>query len=758
MTGRGLALVAQLAGGWGVAPVADGGVGKVVWAELVPGSGGADEVQDQDDVDLDALLAAFSDEDDSELTYTVRLGAVPTELLLESKAIAENIVREFRLEAATARTAEQAGSTALIPAELADLLATVVHDFAAARGAMKRQALAAAQRGDREVQLVLTLPASAAQAGEQYLAALDEADRFARNARLLTLETLPVHKVFRRWYVQRLVDELRAAAAGSSAPPATTFAEALGEALTRVAPLEEQAARLEALQQVTADLTAAVTVEQIATTVARSATTVLGAHSAHVYLVDGDLFRSFADDGDYDPDVGARWGSFPISSDIPAGAALLSGETLAFRDRAELLRQFPSLADAFVNELSLLVAPLVIGDHRLGVLSATFGGAARIEERAQRLFLTTLADVTAQAIERAQASGAAAQANERLRFLAEASMLLSGTLDYRQVLGAIADLVVPRMADWCSIQLLEGDRLVPVAIAHVDEDKVRWAWELNERYPTDMSAPTGAPRSCGPASASCTPRSPRSSSRPLPSTRSTWRSSAARHAERTGGAADRPHRHARRHHDDHGGVGPAVRQRRRVARRGPRAPRRRGRRERGRLPGAERPAGHRHARGRGGAARDPVRTAGADRPGAAGRAVRQRRGRGPHRRRHVRGRAATRRRPAAHRRRPRQGTGGRAHRHRGARRVPLRRRRPRRPDRRRGADRPQAARLPGRRGLRHRSRRGGRRRRQLVPGVLRPSGSADRQRLGRRAGGRDADRAARPGRAAGAGARPARAR
>ena len=495
MTGRGLALVAQLADSWGVAPPVGGATGKVVWAQLSHhDTRGSEPALGHHDADVEALLAAFADEAEREPTFSVHLGSVPTGLLLESKAAADNVVRELTLEAATARSAAHGGAAALIPAELADVLAAAVQGFAAARGAIKRQALAAAERGDAEVDLTLTLPASAASAGERYLAALDEADRFAANARLLTLETPPVHKVFRRWYVQRLVDELRSAASGQPTPPATSFVEALGAALNRVAPLEEQAARLDALQQVTADLTAAVTVEQIATTVASSATSVLGAHSAHVYLVDGDVFRSFADRGDFDPKTGAAWSSFPIHGETPAGAALMSGTMLVFRDRSELVRRFPLMQEAFVNELSLLVAPMVVGDQRLGVLSATFGGAARVEARAQQLFLSTLADVTAQAIERARASGAAAQANERLRFLAEASMLLSSTLDYRQVLEAIADLVVPRMADWCSISLLEDGQLVPVAIAHVDRDKVRWAWELNERYPTDMTAPTGAPQ------------------------------------------------------------------------------------------------------------------------------------------------------------------------------------------------------------------------------------------------------------------------
>jgi serine phosphatase RsbU (regulator of sigma subunit)/anti-sigma regulatory factor (Ser/Thr protein kinase) len=494
MTGRGLSLVARLAQSWGVEP-ADGG-GKVVWAVLRAGAqDAAAEPEFDASLDVDALLAAFSDDDeDVEPTFTVELGSVPTELLLEAKSNIDNVVREFTLEAAAARSADEAVVPAQVPTDLAELVATVVHGFAAARTAIKRQALAAAERGDREVRLSLTLPVSAADAGERYLAALDEADRYARNARLLSLETPPVHQVFRRWYVQRLVDDLRAAAAGQPAPPAVTFPERLGEEVTRLAPLEAQAARMVALQQVTAELTAAADITDIARTVVRNATEVLGAHSAHVYLVVDDELRSVASGGLYDQRVEQQYTRFPVSEALPAGAALLSGETVVVRDRAELLRRFPLLAGTFRSELSLLTAPLTIGEHRLGVLSVTYAGAARVEEHSQRTLLTTLADVTAQALERAMAADAARQATDRLQFLAEASVVLSSTLDYRGVLEAVARVVVPRLADWCSVQLLEDDgQLRSVTIAHVDPAKVRWARRLNEDYPTDMSSPTGAP-------------------------------------------------------------------------------------------------------------------------------------------------------------------------------------------------------------------------------------------------------------------------
>jgi anti-sigma regulatory factor (Ser/Thr protein kinase) len=60
-TGRGLRLVEALADAWGV-DVAPGG--KTVWVALPVGTGSTDEVQDDLDVDVEGLLAAFDDEDD----------------------------------------------------------------------------------------------------------------------------------------------------------------------------------------------------------------------------------------------------------------------------------------------------------------------------------------------------------------------------------------------------------------------------------------------------------------------------------------------------------------------------------------------------------------------------------------------------------------------------------------------------------------------------------------------------------------------
>ncbi len=80
---------------------------------------------------------------------------------------------------------------------------------------------------------------------------------------------------------------------------------------------------------------------------------------------------------------------------------------------------------------------------------------------------------------------------ERQEFLAEAGWVLGSSLDYERTLADVAQLVVPKIADWCAIDLLSDGALTRVAVAHVDPLKVALARELAERYPTDLDARTG---------------------------------------------------------------------------------------------------------------------------------------------------------------------------------------------------------------------------------------------------------------------------
>ena len=83
-------------------------------------------------------------------------------------------------------------------------------------------------------------------------------------------------------------------------------------------------------------------------------------------------------------------------------------------------------------------------------------------------------------------------AERRERFLSQAGALLGSTLDYERTLQHVARLLVPALADWCVLDLVEeGGGLQRVALAHGDPEKRRLADELHERYPPDLAADEG---------------------------------------------------------------------------------------------------------------------------------------------------------------------------------------------------------------------------------------------------------------------------
>jgi PAS domain S-box-containing protein len=91
-----------------------------------------------------------------------------------------------------------------------------------------------------------------------------------------------------------------------------------------------------------------------------------------------------------------------------------------------------------------------------------------------------------------QGDAAETTAEERLRFLAEAGETLASSLNIEATLAAVAELAVPRLADWCTVHIVSREGGVEqLTVAHVNPDKVAWARELQERYPYDPDEPGG---------------------------------------------------------------------------------------------------------------------------------------------------------------------------------------------------------------------------------------------------------------------------
>ncbi len=87
------------------------------------------------------------------------------------------------------------------------------------------------------------------------------------------------------------------------------------------------------------------------------------------------------------------------------------------------------------------------------------------------------------------------QVDEASGYLARATELLASSVDYETTLAEVAKLIVPHFADWCAISMVGDDgRPKQLAVAHVDPEKVKWAHEINAKYPPREDATTGVPQ------------------------------------------------------------------------------------------------------------------------------------------------------------------------------------------------------------------------------------------------------------------------
>lgn len=389
MTGRGLRMVSSLSARWAVEPTDEG---KVVWAELSDRARAASEGADE-------ILDAWHDEewddpDAAAVRHRISLGDVPTTLLLASKSHADNLVREFTLAARGARS----GVTGAVPPHLASLIETVATRFAEPRQAIKRQALAAESRGHAHVRLELTLPQEAADAGVAYLRALDEADAYCRAARLLTLETPPQHRVFRRWYVGAIIDQLRAASAGLPAPPPETFEERLLREIDAVAAAQEASSRAARLYEVSAALARAHTPEAVAAAVLDQGVAALGASGGGLLLA-GEADRLLVLEGEGSSRaVAERIRSRSGDTELPAAVALRSGEPVWLESGHE---ESAGPAHPRQAAASVCAVPLEVDGRRLGALRFSFP-EPRLFDDDERRFVLALAAQAAQTLDRAQ--------------------------------------------------------------------------------------------------------------------------------------------------------------------------------------------------------------------------------------------------------------------------------------------------------------------------------------------------------------------
>jgi signal transduction histidine kinase/CheY-like chemotaxis protein len=91
-----------------------------------------------------------------------------------------------------------------------------------------------------------------------------------------------------------------------------------------------------------------------------------------------------------------------------------------------------------------------------------------------------VAEAVAEYVRHAEAKTEASQAKQA--FLTEAGQLLASSLDYRSTLTRLTRLIVPRLADWCSVHI-NGVSIDATPIAHVDPAKAEVLRDMYRRFP-----------------------------------------------------------------------------------------------------------------------------------------------------------------------------------------------------------------------------------------------------------------------------------
>ncbi len=173
--------------------------------------------------------------------------------------------------------------------------------------------------------------------------------------------------------------------------------------------------------------------------------------------------------------------------------------------------------------------PLVAQGRAVGGMALSF---RRVHEftNEDRSFILSVAQQAASALEQGtlyegeqRARAEAERAGDRMAFLSRASRVLAESLELDEILQRIADIAVPRIADWCGVDLVgENGEIRQVGVAHVDPAKVEFARELQRRYPTEADSATGVSRrDPGRDNLSCIRRSRMRCSSSLRRTRST---------------------------------------------------------------------------------------------------------------------------------------------------------------------------------------------------------------------------------------------
>ncbi|WP_437635679.1 GAF domain-containing protein [Sorangium sp. So ce854] len=278
----------------------------------------------------------------------------------------------------------------------------------------------------------------------------------------------------------------------------------------RVEELDRSARLTQALLAVSSALSAAVTVDQMATAVVRDIHRVLEASTTMMYTADEAAgVATLVGHAGLEEQRTSPYVTVRLDARLPLSEALRGRRPFWVGTKAELHAAYPELAalrPARDDIEALAVLPIIAHGELLGALSFSFA-RERPWNTEEREFLLSVAAQCASALDRARLLEQERRARARaetlaaelarqqatLRLLSEAGAVLSDSLDYQARLAHLTHLAVPTLADWCAVDMVNGDTIERVAVHHADPAKLELAERLRAMSPPRLDAPTGVP-------------------------------------------------------------------------------------------------------------------------------------------------------------------------------------------------------------------------------------------------------------------------
>jgi GAF domain-containing protein/anti-sigma regulatory factor (Ser/Thr protein kinase) len=174
-----------------------------------------------------------------------------------------------------------------------------------------------------------------------------------------------------------------------------------GTAATEWERLTAAGERLGRLQQVTAGLAEALTVEQVAAVMVRGGLSVAGCRSAWIGVLDesGDELVALAASFPVEP--GGPAARIPLDAASPRAEVTRTGQAVWLPSTADALARYPGLRAIGIADGALGVVPLASHGRSIGAMMLSFAAEGAFDDD-ERALIITLAEQCAQALERAR--------------------------------------------------------------------------------------------------------------------------------------------------------------------------------------------------------------------------------------------------------------------------------------------------------------------------------------------------------------------